>query len=101
VNVSNHRAMGLFGYCALLLVLIGSVARADQAAKLKACELAIDACKAYTYEQGASITKLKAQVSILEDRLADAQSSPIVPTWLVIVGSVAGGIAIGYTLGHH
>lgn len=86
--------------CALSIVLVGTLALGDDASKLKACDLALQACGQVVYEEGASITKLKAQVSTLEDRLADAQSGPIVPTWLVFASSLAAGIAVGYTLGH-
>lgn len=82
-------------------LLMGSIAMGDEASRLKACDLALQACSRVVYEEGASITILKSQVSTLENRLADAQSGPIVPTWLVIASSLLAGVAVGYTVGHH
>lgn len=55
------------------------------------CDNALSACQDLITEQDVSITILKKQVSTLEQRLADSQPSPIIPTWLIFVLGAAVG----------
>lgn len=58
-----------------------------------ACDRALNACQDVITAQDRAIINLKAHVTILEDRLAEASKPPTVPTWMLI----AGGVLIGAT----
>jgi hypothetical protein len=63
-------------------------------ARVKACSEAITACNVLVVEQDEAITRLKAQVSTLQDKLADAPA-PGMPTWAIVGLSVLAGAAAG------
>lgn len=65
---------------------------------VKACDLALTACKDVVKAQDDSITTLKASVTTLEDKLADATKPPLLPTWAVILLGVATGVVVGTVL---
>lgn len=65
--------------------------------RIKACEGVITACSKLVEEQDEAIIRLKAQVSTLQERLADSEPKGV-PTWAVITLSVLSGVAAGVVI---
>lgn len=66
--------------------------------KPTACDLALDACLKTVQAQDNLIVDLKANNQKLVSALADANKSPILPTWAWVVLGVAAGVAAGSAL---
>jgi len=63
-------------------------------ARVKACNEAITACSTLVKEQDEAVTRLKVQVSTLQDKLASAPDHGL-PTWAIIGTSIIVGMAAG------
>ena len=69
----------------------------SEQARLEACSRAITACSALVIEQDEAIVRLKAQVSTLQNKLADSPA-PGIPVWAIIGLSVLSGVAAGVVI---
>lgn len=86
---------------ALLLAIMVRVAFPETKAPLPLnnhCGYVLESCQNLVDTQDQSIQNLKAYSKKLETALDKAEEEPLVPTWLWVVGGIALGGALGYSI---
>jgi len=59
----------------------------------KSCQKALDACLAYSTELEAANAMLKRQVADAQELAAKASADPLIPAWVIVLGSgIAGAV---------
>lgn len=72
-----------------LFIITGTSINADTN-----CDNLITTCDNVITAQDKSIQDLKKANKQLEDALVDSQKGPLVPMWVVVVGSIVGGMLL-------